>query len=316
MASSGVNIEQIRNLNKIRVYGVFPRNPETHEEGGTKRIFEAYMTSPIGQLKAGADVNSLTQQIGNFFKGLGFVGDIAKSGLGTFLTDQKNAGLLNTIGTATDLANELNYPFHYRYNGTSVFTTTLQCELVVKDDFIDDVVKPLWRLIRYVMPSETQTTGSTSIYKDAEDKVKGFYDFIKNSISDFEKKYINSDLLQKIGRAVDEGIGRVGDTANDILSDISVMKKPPQLTDYSHTRILIGNYIVIDDVIISDVNFNIPYLLYEGGLFDKVTVTLTLKGTRKMSIKTYDWLKELMWNYENGYRINPVTERTLNSQYK
>ena len=301
----GLNIDAIRNLNKIRVYGVKSNETDAGADiagvsVGIKPIFEAYLTSPVGSLKAGVQSDSLTQQVGEYVKKLKPFASIATSAIGTFLKDEGNKGLMNFVGSAFDLANEINYNYHWRYNGTNEFRHTLQCELVVKDDFIDDVIIPLWSLLEYVMPNETDTMGETAIYQSASEEVKKFYEFLKQSAKEWNNKYIDSNAVKKLtsaaGNFLDEKISRWGSVANDILSSISVMEKPIQLRDYSHTRILIGDYIVLDDIIIDNVDFNIPYLFYEGGLFDKVTLSLTLKGTRKMSLKTYDWIRGIARN--------------------
>ena len=314
MENTGLNINEIRNLNKIRVFGVEPRDAKTHFEKGSTPIFEAYLTSPLGDFKAGSNVNSLTQQIGDFFKGFGIVGSIATSAVGSYLTNGSNAGLINTIGSAFELANEINYNFHYRYNGTQEFNKTFQCELVVKDDFIEDIINPLWSLLEYVLPSETQTTGGTDIYQTMEKGVADFYTFLTDSVNGLANKYIKSDtvlkLTKSVGSKVDNSIRKVGNTANDIASSISGIYKPKQLDgSYSHTRILIGDYIAIDDVVITDVNFNVPYLFYEGGLFDRIGVSLSVKGNRKMTLKTYDWLK----NIKNGHTFEMAQRNARNA---
>jgi hypothetical protein len=124
------------------------------------------------------------------------------------------------------------------------------------------------------------------------------YDSIKKGVKDFTNDFIDQDILDKFWNYV-EGLGG---EADDMLGGLSFMKKPKQLQSGNlFTRILIGNYIVIDNVIIEGIGFDIPYLFYEGGLFDKVTVTLSVKGNRKMSLKNYDWLRQLSYASEGGY---------------
>lgn len=327
-AIKGLNIDAIRELNKIQIYAV--KNKETIASKGEvdagnpsfmEKIFSAYLTSPLGKFDASPTSNSLTQSIGNFIGQSSIVSSLAQTAIGQLVTGLgTNNGKYRPIGqwfaSGSELSNVLNYNFNYRFVGTNEFKHTFQCELVVKDDFFDDVINPLWSLLSYVMPDETEQLYETEVYKSGKGTVQSFYnDNIKEPINNANKKYdvVNQDTLDKVWKFIEAW----GGETDDMLGGISILTQPKQLQSGNlFTRILIGNYIVIDNVIIDSVDFDIPYLFYEGGLFDKVTVSMTVKGNRKMSLKTYNWIKDLKEGREKyGDNWKDTKGDTLNKLY-
>lgn len=327
--SKGLNIDAIRELNKIKVYAVKNTVQENNDadiflSAGSspymKRIFSAYLTEPVGNFGTGSmQTSSLTQEIGNAIGKIDFVEKfgLSKLGEGVVKTVEnaiggKSSAWANFAGQATDLSNVLNYNYKYRFTGISEFSKTINCELVAKNDIFIDVIKPLWSLLEYVMPEETKKLEETDFYKEAEDAIKKWYDNVKTYVQTKTSDIINQDFLDMLWK----GAENLGMTADAITGGLSFLKIPEQLKpENKFTRIIIGNYIVIDDVIIESVGFNLPYLLYEGGLFDRVTVTLKIKGCRKMSLKTYDWLRQLSQEDSTSYNTDKYTQKSLNYLY-
>lgn len=291
MVGQGLNIEAIRELNKLRVIAVTNYGEvDSADYGVDGVVFSAYMKNSLSGLGAGVKAGSLTENVGKVIKSLDFVGDIvdvAKStSIGKFIKDHEV--LSNVIGQSTDYANKINYNYNYRFKDVDKFSTTFNCELVVKDDFFDDVLLPLWSILHYVLPDETRQFNETELWGSAEEKVEKFGGIVHDAFSNVMEQDALDWLWGKITTVVSEGA--------DMLGGLSIYKKPPQLSDnISHTRILIGDRIVIDNVIITNVKFDLPYLYYEDGVFDKVDVTLTVEGNRQQSLKTYDWIKDLYY---------------------
>lgn len=315
MKDIGLNINEIRNLNKIKVYPV--------KNGGvfdTKPLFEAYLTSPLGNFDATVEASSLTQEIGEAIGGLGIVGKLGLNKLGNWIAKSLKSGTTmgNLLGTGFDMANQINYNFNYRFNNVSSFEHTFNCELVVKDDYIEDLMKPLWNIIEYVMPGESPMASETDLYKEISRYFNEGGAAIRKGVdaANAQNPFIEPDVLKKFWDYVKDVAGEVGDMAGGL----SILSKPKQLgTGMSHTRIMIGDYIEIDNVIITSIGFNVPYLLYEGGMFDKVDITLKVKGNRKMTVKTYDWIRRLArvgTNELSGMdSLTSAPTQTLNSMF-
>lgn len=319
---AGLNIESIRNLNKINVYAVKNKIYDTNgkvKEQPSSRIFSAYLTEPLGHFDGGAEVSSITQQIGETLKGLGIVKEIAGSAVGKFLSNVGSKSYGNLLGTGFDWSNAagINYNFNYRFTGnTSTFSHVFNCELVVKDDFIDDVIYPLWNILSYVMPDESQELENTTQYEMFAGIATEYFGKAKDKVNSVnaENPFIDQDWLEKAWEYIKTLGGEIGDMAGGC----SIIMKPKQLQGgMSHTRITIGDFIEIDDVIIESVGFDIPYLLYDGGLFDKVKVSLKVTGNRKMTLKTYDWIKQLVMSTFSYERLEPIQPKTipLNQQF-
>ena len=302
-AIKGLNIDAIRELNKIYVYSVKRTTHDiktndydvvTRNEDNMEKVFTAYLTSPLGSFNSQLQTDSLTQSIGDFIKQSKIVSTLGETAIGGIIKGFEQGGkynaLGNFLGTSTELANQLNYNFNYRFTGINDFTHSFQCELVVKDDFFDDVLNPLWSLLEYVLPDETSQLNESDVYTKGKSWAQEIYTDAKGYVNEKASSFIESDTLNWFW----DKIEALGGTADNMMGGLSFMKKPKQLQAGNlFTRIVIGNYIVIDNVMIDSVGFNIPYLFYEGGLFDKVAITLNVKGNRKMSLKTYDWIRTL-----------------------
>lgn len=315
MIGQGINIDKIRELNKIKVYGVNNDGlintyiPDVYgiDINETGLIFSAYLTQPIGQLSAKVSSSSLTQDVGNMIKGMGVVGKLANSAITTWLTSSPIAGIM---GQGVSFTGNLNYNYNYRFTEVDGFSHSFSCELVTKQDYVHDVIKPLFNILAWVMPTETDKTGDREFYKNAKAWIEEYWGKLKNWGNDKLSSYVKPELLNKMW----QGLGDIGGEVNDMASSLSVYMKPPQLSNgNSHSRIVIGNYIQFDNVIIESVNFTIPHLYYEGGLFDKVDVTLTVKGNRGMSIKTFDWLRDIKNTADGGFSSY---RRSLNYDYE
>ena len=308
---AGLNIESVRNQNTITIYSV--------KNGGEQsRVFSAYLTSPLGRFDAGvSDYGSLTQQLGKTLKGLGIVGDVINSRVGQFAKSFMSGGRLGVgqlLGTGVEYANAINYNMNYRFTGTSEFSHGFECELVVKDDFIDDVIVPLWNIISYVLPDESEPLKDTNLYKIISGGINSAGGWVKDKVNgvNAENPFIQQDALDTFWKYISTVGGEVGDMAGSV----TVLKKPLQLQGgMSHSRITIGDYIEIDDVIVESVGFSLPYLLYEGGLFDNVKVSIKVKGNRKMTLKTYDWIKQLV-RLEGDFPMESIPPHiSLNEQF-
>lgn len=294
---AGLNIEGIRNLNKINIYAVKNKNYDTNGEvknQPSSHIFSAYLTSALGKFGADIGVGSITQEIGEALKGLGFVGDIMNSAIGKEIIGNVKNNYRHLLGTGFDASNAIgiNYNFNHYFKSVSDFKHTFSCELVVKDDFIEDVIQPLWNLLSYVLPDESDPLDGTSAFQMIAGGVKEYYNKAKDKVNgkNVENPFIDQEWLDKAWQHIETLGGEIGDMAGVC----SIIYKPKQLQGgESHSRITIGDYIEIDNVIINSVNFSIPYLLYEGGLFDNVKVDIGVIGNRKMTLKTYDWIKRL-----------------------
>ena len=321
---AGLNVESVRNQNKIKVYAV--KNVE-YDKTTKKRnqpsslVFSAYLTEPLGMFDAKVTQSSITEQLGKTLMGLGIVGEVMGSRVGKFaasLMSGERLGLGQLAGTGFDMSNlssSVNYNFNWRFTGINEFSHQFKCMLVVKDDFITDVIEPLWSIIEYVLPDETRPLGDTTLYQLLGGAINTGYNKGKDWVNkkNVENPFIEPDQLEKVWKYIET----IGGEVDDMAGSVTILKKPKQLQGgMSHTRITVGDYIEIDDVIIESVNFSVPFLFYEGGLFDNVGVTLTVKGNRKMTLKTYDWIKQLA-RTEGNLPLEPVQPKSipLNDQF-
>lgn len=318
MENSGLNIEKIRENNKLRVMAIDVNNQRIGDD-----IFSAYLTSPLGGFGTGIKTpESLTKQVGEYIKSFGIIGKALEgTTIGKFKDFLQETPALNgLLGTQFEYSNILNYNYNYRFNDVEEFNHSFTCELVTKDDYITDVIEPLWRLLTYVMPDEspqlTDPNGGIKAVKNAEGAVVKAYDKFKEWAQDKFKNVIEEDALNKLWGFV-EGMGA---EIKDMYGGLSILTKPPQLskhngTTVSHTRLLVGNYVQIDNVIITGVQFDVPYLFYEDGLFDKVGVTISVAGNRKMTLKTHQWINDILMRKRADYTEWSSTN-TLNSMFE
>ena len=310
MASKGFNIDEIRELNKLKIYAI-------KNGGESEFVMGAYLTTALGDFEADITVDSLTRQMGETVKGLGVVGSLMKTTAVSFIKEKLSGSWGNLLGTGVELTNDINYNFNYRFNGISEFSHTFTCELVVKDDFTKDVINPLWKLIEYVLPDETSQFSETETYKSIEDKTKYSVDLLQDAINNknTNNPFIEQDILDKFFKYVRTVGGEIG----DMVGGLSFIKKPKQLQGgMSHTRITIGDYIQIDNVVINSDSFKIPYLLYDGGLFDKVQIKIGVKGNRKMTLKTYEWVRRLTTYAKDELdkmKLTPLQPVPLNQEF-
>lgn len=283
-AIKGLNLDAIRELNKIRIFAV--------KKDKLENVMDAYLTSPLGSFSNKVTASSLTQSVGEFLGQSKLASWIGKSVVGNVIKDfgQGKSTIGNILGTGLELSNEINYNYNYRFTGTDVFQKTFTCELVMKDDWYKDVINPLWKLLDYVLPNESRQLHETNAYQVTKESAGKLGDKIKQGVNDFVKDIFEQDTLDAFWKYM----GDLGGTVDNMLGGLSFFKKPKQLhADNLKTRIQVGNYIVIDDVIIDSIGFDIPYLYYENGLFDKVSISLSVIGNRKMSLNTYDWIRGL-----------------------
>lgn len=277
-ASNGINIDSIRELNKVILRGYRVFRPKT---GGDKvdadkgtEIFSAYLTQPVGNFSAGLQMNSLMNE---FVKALSssFIGGLVNSKFAKIITRSQDASLA------------FNYDYNYQFTGTTEFSKSIKCELVTKNDFYEDVAQPLWSLLEWLIPNETKKLSETTSMKEMNTRI------MTNTASDgsklFEQQWL-ADVAQFLWT-----------TANEYIGGATMFEIPNQFKLDTKLRLHIGKYITLENIIIEKVDFDIPYLMYGDGLFDKVDVTLTVKGTRNTSIKTYDWLREIAYS---GYSRN------------
>ena len=166
------------------------------------------------------------------------------------------------------------------------------------------------------MPDETPPLSEVKVVQKAEAKVSEGYKIIKDTVKTATGNILEQDTVQKLWDLI-EGMGQ---EVKDMYGGLSVITKPPQLSVYnnrhvSHTRLLVGNYVQLDNVIITGVDFDIPYLFYEDGLFDKVGVSISVAGNRKMTIKTHKWVNDILMRKRADYTEWSSTN-TLNSMFE
>lgn len=323
---AGLNIDSVRNLNKINIYAVKNKNYDTSgkvkktTKNASSHIFSAYLTKPLGRFDANTQVGSITDEIRKAISGLGIVGDIASSKIGSAILSAAKSNYGHLLGTGFNWSNAagINYNLNHYFKGTVDFSHQFDCELVIKDDFISDIIIPLWNLLSYVLPDESEPLEKTSVFQLITGGMVKYYNDAKNSINakNVENPFIEQDWLDKAWTYIETLGGEIGDMAGGC----TIIMKPKQLQGgMSHTRITIGDYIEIDDVIIESVNFELPYLLYEGGLFDKVNVGIKVKGNRKLTLKTYDWIRRLVMSNVDMTDVElmkPQPVSSLNSMFK
>lgn len=291
MASGGANIESIRELNKIRIYAYNVGTPASggavsEIKGTSTEIFSAYLTQSIGSFTAGVQVSSLMEQFAKWVNGAPFIGKALGGVVSKVVQQQTNSSLA------------FNYDYNYQFTGTPQFTKTFACELVTKNDFYDDVAQPLWNLLQWLVPDEGAKLADTADLVKLGQMIETNTDLEGKKL--FEREWI-ADIAQFLW-----------ETANEYFGGITFYQIPKQFNHDARLRVCIGNWIVIENIILDSVTFDIPYLMYEDGLFDRVGLTLSLKGTRNTSIRTYDWVKDIA----NRTHSNPnIPVGTLNSQF-
>ena len=286
MNINGLNINKIRDINKIRIML------------GGQEFFSAYSSSGVGNFQTTINTSSVTQQVGKLLtdhlpllKGAwkAIQSDWAQTALGI---GGNQSGYASSAG--------LNYDAMYAFTGTNYFQKQIQCYLQVQDDFYEDVARPLYKLLSFCLPSETKAALSDSIAK-TNDKMRddGFFAEDASTIKNFLawawetiKDYGDSITLFKTPLQ----FAHSGHYKMQVMNENGTIDEIDVSPDNGKTifSIMIGKYIKISNVIINSVSFDIPNLLtYEDGLFDRVNITLSLLGTRSMSIQTFDWVREL-----------------------
>ena len=289
---NGINIDSIRELNKVKLYAYNVGTPKTggavsEVKNSTSDFFSAYLTQPLGGFDAGVQVNSLMNEFAGWINKAPFIGKMLSGTVSSVIQRQ------------TDTSLAFNYDYNYQFTGTPQFTKTLSCELVTKNDFYEDVAKPLYRLLEWLVPDEGQKLADTTSLKDLGAKIMDD----KNPL--FQREWMND-----IARFLWE-------TANEYFGGITFYKIPKQFEHEARLRVCIGEWIVIENVIIDSVKFDIPWLLYEDGLFDKIGLSLSLKGTRNTSIHTYDWVKNIAErNYAGRQSVINNAKSSLNAAFK
>ena len=293
MANNGINIESIRELNKLRIYAYnvsTPANGGSLSEvpGSTTDVFSAYLTQPIGDFTAGVQVGSLMEEFAKFINGSAVVGKLIGGAVSRVIQQQTNSSLA------------FNYDYNYQFMGTPQFSKTFKCELVTKDDFYEDVAKPLWRLLEWLVPDETMKLADTANMKEMGAMIVNNVD--RNGGKLFEREWV-ADIAKFLW-----------ETGNEYFGGMTFYQIPKQFNKDARLRICIGKWIVIENIILESVTFDLPYLMYEGGLFDRVGLTLNVKGTRNTSIKTYSWIKDIAFQTPNV--ASATFGSSLNSQFK
>jgi hypothetical protein len=311
---NGLNIDTIRKINKVRIML------------GGREFFSAYSNQSVGSFSTAIKTSSVTQQVGNFLtSNLPLI-----KGAWNLYTSKfgQMAGNVvgNTAGNAYSVSAGINYDAMYTFTGTDYFTKSIQCYLQVEDDFVEDIAKPLYKLLSFVLPSETDSfVGDIIDSVDAQMKAEGFYE--------------KGDSL-----TIKNVLSSVWETMKDYGDSLTAFKTPEQFYHSGHYRkrvkkedgtyevvdvfpdngktlfsVMIGNHIKIENVIISKIAFDIPNLLtYEDGLFDRVNITMDLLGTRSMSIQTYDWVRKLSNAYGSGgigLELKEPLKPTLNNMF-
>lgn len=312
MQINGLNINKIRDINKVRIML------------GGREFFSAYSSQPVGSFQTTIQTSSVTQQIGKL------ITDHLPLAKGAWKLIQKDWAqtALGVAGNQSGYAGSagLNYDAMYAFTGTNYFQKQLQCYLQVENDFYDDVAKPLYKLLSFCLPSETNAALSGVIDKTNQHlKNDGFFEEDASTIKNFLawtwetiKDYGDSITLFKTPLQ----FAHSGHYKMQVIGENGNIEEIDVFPDNGKTlfSIMIGKYIKISNVIINSVSFDIPNLLtYEDGLFDRVNITLSLLGTRSMSIQTFDWVRQLssvkQLDLIEQPDVNEKSEATLNKAY-
>ena len=291
---TGINTNMFRELNKIYIYSNEKDKTNSNNEKevplGTERcIFKGYLTQSIGEFVTTINSSSLNDSVYEVFNKVKPIKAIMNA-----VNGNVSKLIQNTAGVTT----ALNYDKLYQFTGTSTFEKELKCVLVTKDDFFEDVINPLWDLLKFVIPDEGKRFSETQAFREIQ------RDFDEGVVKNEDWSFVN-DILKF-----------AWDAAKNMLGDPCVFINPLQFHPDANIRIRLGNYITIENVIIDKVSFTIPQLMYEDGLFDKVDVSLNIKGKRNISLKTFDWIRKLTMS--DLYWDNPNENKqilTLNDQF-
>ena len=286
--NTGINTNMLRELNKIYIYSNEENSVTKKPIPGTERlIFQGYLTQPIGDFTTELTKSSLNDTIFSKFqemKGLKFL---------------MNSGVSKLIQNTGNITTAFNYDKLYEFCGTSAFSKEIKCVLVMQDDFFDDVINPLWNLLKFVIPTEGTSLETTKAFQEIS------ADIDKGLIQNENWNFIN-DIIKFAWSA-----------ATNMLGNVAVFVKPMQFYSDANIRIRLGNYITIENVIIDKLTFNIPNLMYEDGLFDKVDVSFSVSGKRNISLKTFDWVNRIR-NKQALFsdNTNILEGKTLNDYFK
>lgn len=300
MANNGINIDSIRELNKLRIYAYNVSTPAsggslTEVLGSTTNILGKdgglYLTQSVGEFTAGVQVGSLMEQFANWVNSSAF----GSKAFGSVVS--------KVIQQQTDSSLAFNFDYNYQFTGTPQFTKKFNCELVTRNDFYEDVAQPLWRLLEWLVPNETVKLADTA------DMVE-LGRMIENNTDRDGKKLFEREWVSDIAKFLWE-------TSNEYIGGMTFFQIPKQFKQDARLRICIGNWIVLENIILDSVTFDLPYLMYADGLFDRVGLTLSLKGTRNTSIKTYDWVRDIAFRNPNKAAVDGIKpESTLNAMFK
>lgn len=299
---TGINPKVIRNLNTVRVLDVCTSTKETDPNDPNRRvrtesvkeIFSGYLLSPVGSFEAEVKTRSLNE---GMFNALEKVAQSGFAGKGLFAAASRlaAAGMQEvSYNLESSLQNGILYDRQFTLLGTNSFSKQFNCMLVTENDFFEDVVDPLYNLLKYAIPSKGE-----HIKRDQ------FVEIMDKAIleAEFGKDWQwAKDLLIK-----------TWETAQDFVGDAWTYKKSDMLMPDHQTNLKIGNYITISDVLINKITFDIPELLYEGGLFDHVKVNFTVTGKRNVSLNTFDWINTILGDKET---FDTKNKQSLNSYYK
>lgn len=307
MEVTGLNIKNIRNLNKIRIYATKnitkekPSATEKSNANGSSSTtstpvkeddeiiqkgvfsFSAYTTQPVGSFQTQINTSSVPKSVAKFLSG-SFVGGLLNNSLATALSQSGGTGGYST---------SMNYPYKYSFSGTNTFQKTIQCFLQVENDFYDDIVKPLWKLLNFLLPKESNSVGEKLNIRTVNANRN-------KKQEESARKSTGAQFLEAGFDLADKAWDVFVQYADDEKNPITFFTIPEQLDLDTNITVYIGNHIKIKNVIISSITLDIPNVLtYEDGLFDRVNITLQLTGTRDMSLDSYSWINEL--KYSNEY---------------
>lgn len=285
MNLNGLNIKKLREINKVRIIA---------KKKGVNIFSESFCTTqPVGSFQTQINTSSVPKSVAKFLSG-SFIGSLLTSSLTTAIGQ---AGGFNGYSTA------MNYPYKYSFTGTNTFQKTIQCFLQVENDFYDDIIKPLWNLLNFLLPKESEGMGSALKVRDVKtasdaNPQSTAGQFLK---SGYELGNVAWDVFLKY--------------ADDPDNPITFFKIPEQLDLDTNITICIGEYIKIENVIISGITLDIPsILLYENGLFDRVNITLQLTGTRDMNLESYNWIGKLHNEFTKRQATTKAFGETLQSK--
>lgn len=220
---------------------------------------------------------------------------------------------LSIVANFTGYTPAFDYPRKFIYKGSAPLKFNLQCVLRLKQDPIIDFVNPLRCLMALYLPSRdrfeagTDPTSLAGIAKAAYAKKAGVTvesltgknislteggDYLLDDLREgWNKVTTSTEWIQKAAKFV--GIDPTLDSLVNMFGDVYPLTIPfpfkPMDSKKSSLTMRIGR-LRIEGVIITGATLNVPFLMYEEGYPDHITINLQVETLR---VATTDLYKDL-----------------------